>query len=567
MIGTFAYLILASARNQLRARVARLRNPRYAIALLIGVTYLWFVYLRPSHDRPHTDELFGGGVAALLPLLLLAFVAWTWLSGGDRTALAFTQAEVTLLFTAPVSRRTLVLYRIARTQLKIVLTSLVWTLLFQPAGAGSGALLRAVSYWIVLSSVNLNRLGVALVRANGDVHGLRGARRNGLAIGVVVALVAMVAYPIATSWPLLKEASGPAAMTRVMTDALDRPPATWALFPFRLVLAPLSAAPGTAWLLAAAPALLLLAGMVLWVVGTDAAFEESAAEASVVQARRIEALRARRGTTATMVRNASRSIPLRPTGRPAVALLWKNAMWFVRSGTLRSMLLPPLGGVLSVVLLSSRSENAAFVVAGVCGVVAGMLLLVGPMSLRNDLRNELLHLSLLKTLPLRGRDVVLAEVASSALPLAGAQYLLLLVTLLSLAFTSVTALTPAIRIALIIGAVPLLVGLNGAVSMIHNGIALLFPGWVRLGVGDGGGIETLGLGMMNIALALAMLALMLLVPVTVLTIAVALLRARLAVGIVVGGLLAGALLITECMLCARALGGSLDRVEPLHVQG
>jgi hypothetical protein len=34
--------------------------------------------------------------------------------GSDTTALAFTQAEVSLLFTAPISRRGLILYKMAR---------------------------------------------------------------------------------------------------------------------------------------------------------------------------------------------------------------------------------------------------------------------------------------------------------------------------------------------------------------------------------------------------------------------------------------------------------------------
>lgn len=566
MISTFAYLILTSARNQLRARLARLRNPRYALALLIGVAYLWFVYLRPSHGQPDADELISASVTRLLPLLLLAFVAWTWLSGGDRSALAFTQAEVTMLFTAPVSRRTLVLYRIARTQVKIIVTSLVWTLVFRQTGSWPAAVLHAVSYWLVLSTINLNRLGAALVHANGTVHGLRGARRNWIAIGVFVALVAMIAVSVASVSERFSIAGGPSMLATLLGDAMDRRPATWALLPFRLVLAPLSATTGGAWLAAIAPALLLLAGMLAWVLRTDAAFEEAAAEASAAHALRREALRARRGVAPT-VRHASRTIPLAPTGPPAVALLWKNAMWLMRSGAVRGMLIAPLAGMVGVAVLAPRSDSAAFIIAGTCSAVAVIMLLVGPVTLRNDLRSELLHLSLLKTLPLRGRDVVLAEVASSALPLATAQYLLLLVALLSLAFTSLSVLTATIRVALIVGAVPLLIGLNGAVSTIHNGIALLFPAWVRLGAGDGGGIETIGLGMMNIGLALVMLGVLLLVPATVLALMIATLDAKLALAIAVGGLLAGALLVTECVLCAWALGGSLDRVEPLHVEG
>ena len=65
MIGTFAYLILTSARNRVRARLARLRNPRYAIAAVLGVAYVWVVYLRPSaHGAEATSVMSEGGMVA-----------------------------------------------------------------------------------------------------------------------------------------------------------------------------------------------------------------------------------------------------------------------------------------------------------------------------------------------------------------------------------------------------------------------------------------------------------------------------------------------------------------------
>ena len=81
MTGAFGYLIVTSARNTLRARIARLRNPRYAIALLLGATYIWAIYLRPSaHPTPRAADLIDPAAAGLLPLLPFLFVAWTWIA-------------------------------------------------------------------------------------------------------------------------------------------------------------------------------------------------------------------------------------------------------------------------------------------------------------------------------------------------------------------------------------------------------------------------------------------------------------------------------------------------------
>ena len=56
-------------------------------------------------------RVIGGTFSLLAPLLALAYVSWTWIFGADRTALAFSEAEATMLFSAPVSRRALILYK------------------------------------------------------------------------------------------------------------------------------------------------------------------------------------------------------------------------------------------------------------------------------------------------------------------------------------------------------------------------------------------------------------------------------------------------------------------------
>jgi hypothetical protein len=198
-------------------------------------------------------------------------------------------------------------------------------------------------------------------------------------------------------------------------------------------------------------------------------------------------------------------------------------------------------------------------------VIAFAMLIFGPMSMRNDLRSELQHLSLLKVLPLRGRDVVLAEVASSAVPIATTQYLLVLAALVSLGFVHEKTLASPTRIVVAVGAPILLLGLNGAMFMIHNALALLFPGWVKLGATGASGVETIGVGMMTMLIVLVMLVLMLIAPVFVGALVWALLRTHPDLALLLGGIASGLVLIGESVLFAFSLGGSLERVEPMHV--
>ena len=77
----------------------------------------WWITGRPVPDH-WSPELIGwhrqAGFELLSTCALALFTAKWWLLGSTNSALAFTPAEVQLLFPAPIRRRTLVLYKIAR---------------------------------------------------------------------------------------------------------------------------------------------------------------------------------------------------------------------------------------------------------------------------------------------------------------------------------------------------------------------------------------------------------------------------------------------------------------------
>src|SRR5262249_1150581 len=125
VIGALAYLISTSTRNRWMAQARRVRNPRYAFALGVGVLYFWWVFARPQR----TGNV--GGLSAILSwpstevlfsFAILVLIAGTWLFGGDQSALAFSQAEVSILFSAPVTRRALIGYKLVRSQLTILVS-------------------------------------------------------------------------------------------------------------------------------------------------------------------------------------------------------------------------------------------------------------------------------------------------------------------------------------------------------------------------------------------------------------------------------------------------------------
>jgi hypothetical protein len=565
VIAAFAYLTLTSTRNKLVQQVKRLRNPRYAIALLLGLGYFWMVFFNSSaREGRNTGPSLAPAFGAIVPIFLLAYVAYLWIVGTDKAALAFTEAEVALLFTAPVSRRGLIVYKLVRAQVAVLTTSVLWMFLFHRSGESGPE--RIIASWAFLSTFSLHRLGVALIRASQQEHGAQGLRRTRLAIAVFLVYVIVVAKGLYDGRFAFSTVTDLGDAQHALSTVFGSAPLSWVLYPFRVAVAPMFATNSGEFMRAIPAALALLALHFAWVLRSDSAFEEAAAEASTAQARRIESLRTR-GVSGQRInaKSARRTIALKPTGPPAVAIFWKNVLWLVRTGQVRGLVGLPLIAFASVIAFAGRSEKAEVVIMVMCLTVSVMILVFGPMMMRNDLRGELRRLPMIKTLPLRGRDIIFAEVASSATPTAVMQFLLVAVGLLAMSHVDQRPLNADLRLSVLLAAPLFLLGLNFANFTIHNGLALLFPGWVRLGDHPPGGVEAMGQMMLTSLITLFMLTVLLIVPTLVAGVVYFTLHLPLAVSVVAMGLLAGIALTVEGYLLAAALGGSLDRLEPAQV--
>ncbi len=564
MIGAFAYLIYTSTRNKLASQVKRVRNPRYAIALLLGLGYFWLVFFNPAArgSREAVYPMVPATLGALLPVLVMLYVGWMWIFGADRSALAFTQAEVSMLFPAPVSRRGLIVYKLARAQSTILMTSVIWLLVFRGGGMRAD---RAVGYWLFLSILSLHRLGVALIRTSQQDHGTRGIRRYWLPAVVFAAVAGVVVYVLVGMRGEILNVESPGDLGRLLSTAFAAPPLSWALYPFRVAVGPMFSSSGDTWSVVP-PAVILLALHVWWVLRTEAAFEEAAAEASNAQAKRFEALRTRGVSGAVLQAGAKRrTLGLRPTGAPSVAIVWKNYLWLFRTSQHRTILGLPLIICAAAVVFAGRSEAAESVVLLFSSMMAVMSLVFAPLTIRNDLRSELRRLPLIKTMPLRGSQIMLAEVASSASPAAIMQFLFVLAAMIGAGSISDDGVPLSLRIGAVLGAPIFLLGLNLANFTIHNGLALLFPAWVRLGETGVSGIEVMGQTMLTLLMTSAALVLLCVGPAIGAAGVWFLARGYVPVAIAGAGVVAGLVLAFEAFLVIGALGGSLDRLEPSQV--
>jgi hypothetical protein len=493
--GALGYLIWHSLRNRTAQQARRLRQPRYVVALLVGIGYLFM--LAHGNAQPDRHLLLRGVFLELgLAAGLLLLVGWTWISTGKQYVLAYSTAEVMFLFPAPISRRALVRYKLLRAQVVIVATTLLWVVIL---GAGESELplpLRALSLWCLFTTIHLHRMGAAMFRSTASEHGRSGVRRHPVLLVVLVAAAALLIAALLQAGNRLMSLPPGASVVSNIEAALRAPLALVLLWPFRLLAHPLVSHSTSEWLRTFPLAAGLLALHYVWVIRSDAAYEEAAAEASFERARIVAARR-----TGARISPGERpySPPLwalAPAGDPARAILWKNVAMVLRRSRLRTWTMISMIVALTLVIASAGLPSAAKVAGTLLLVWGGFFFALGPQWIRNDLRTDLAHLELLRSYPLASDAVIRMEAASSALILSLSQLTLLLLGGLALIYLPAPEFTASLRLATAATTVIVLPALNFVGMLLQNGAALLLPGWVRIGPAHGG-VETLGQSMLT----------------------------------------------------------------------
>jgi len=499
------FLLAATLRNRARRTLRQLRSPRYALALLLGLAYLGLILFGQQHrsggpfSRPAVE--IGGTV------LLLVLVAKWWIFGADRSALAFSPAEVQFLFPAPVSRTALLGYKLARTQLLILVNVLIWTLLIRRGAPGTpGLAFQAVNLWLVFSTISMHRLGVALTRQSALEHGRAGLARLALPLGLLVAAVGAAWITVAG----LEPGSFRDAPLAAFRQARDTAPLSWVLWPFRLPLLPFTARSLGEWLPLGAAAAAILALHVAWVLRADRAFEDAALAASARRAERLARLRG--GHLPSDPPTVSRRwFRLAPAGHPAGAIIWKNLTRLARHTSPGLVAVAAAAGAIALALGLMERETNPFILTMV-GTLAlswcGILALIGPLWVRTDLRGDLPMLPLLRTWPLPGHLIMAGQVLSSALVLTVVEAVLAAMGLVAIIGIEGTGPSRGPLLAGVPLALAALLGVNVLAVGIQNGAALLYPSWVSTELRPGG-IEAVGQQMLTAGVSLLLLAILL----------------------------------------------------------
>ena len=490
------YIIVCSARNRARVRLRRLREPRYLIGAIVGAAYIYFSFFarlrgaRSSAARrggrplplPVSIDTLVASAPAFGGLMLMAIATGAWLFPLDSGLLEFSDAELQFLFPAPVSRRQLLIHRMLRSQIGMLFGAIVIGLA-SPTAFGFMRLRISVGAWILLVTGKIYFTGVTLARARLAAGSARIRRVAWLPVAVLIAALAVVGSAIAQnvnrSMP-----TGPRDVVLLLGRVAQTGASRIVLWPFMALARPLFAAWPQPYLTSLGLALGVLAAISVWVLLSDEAFQEAAERRSQQPARK-------KGEATYKVRSTGWT--LSPIGRPETAFAWKAAMQTLRMVDKRSLMrIVFIMTALTIVAASMGRANGLASLLGAFSLAGtGFAIVLAPQVVRMDMRQDLRHLELLKTWPVKASAVVRGELVWPGMVITAAAWSMLAVATF-LSGTILTGLSVGVRLGGGAAIAILAPALVFAQLAIHNAVALIFPAWVPLGNQRPRGLDAMG---------------------------------------------------------------------------
>jgi len=564
VIRTFLYLTACSLKNRVVRRFRRLREPRYLAGLVVGLVYLYFFVFR---NQMRSGRRPGAGFAAIasfapdivaagaLALWGLAVLVWLWPFGSKTWT--FTGAERQFFFTAPVSRRALLNYKLLRPQLGMLFGVAIASLFSGAASAsGFGRWAFVLGGWLLFAIIVLHALAANLTKASFRAPAAKVPWLSWASAAVMMLASGAVLGSLAAHARLLVSRPTGEAL-RAGLEASRSGIAAIALWPFTAIVTPMLAADAAAFARALVPALAVAAVHYCWVLASDARLVRSVAAAEEAE------VKERRGVPRPVMRAAP--FRLVPAGRLETAVFWKNSIQFGRYASVAVLVRVLLPIVVLAVIVGLNRKGGSF--APIVLMLALFATFLGPYMIRSDLRMDLPRLPVLKTWPITGRELLVGELLAPWVVLSiVVWFLLALAFALSPGWSAGPGDTVGRAAVALAGAIlaPMLIA---GQLIVQNAAVVLFPGWVATGGTRARGVEAMG---QNILMFAA----------TLLSLAIGVLPALAAAGglgwllyLLVGwpaalpaAIVFAGILLGEAMLTLTWLGRVLERTEPSQVE-
>jgi hypothetical protein len=416
MMKAFLFLEWNSLRNAVMLRARRLREPKYLGGFLMGAAYFyWFVIRNTARNIPGGRGLWSSFnlppadwailLCHLAAMLVLTLMLLSWVFSAGKAVLRFTETEVALLFPAPIHRRTLLNYKLATAQLRILLTCVLFALMFGKLTPQASFPLRAVGFWILFTGMHLHQIAAGFSCQRLAARGLATLPRQLLA-GLVLALwLGGVGYWFYRVGPEIIDKGAQGLSQQLQSSALSL-----LLLPLRLLLQPLCTTNLAAFLASLAPAAAMLGLLYLWILGTYTEFEEASTAAAE---KRSKVLNAAREGRALFAPKKLRKEPfvLQATGPLQVAFLWRGLIAAGRWSHPRILLLTlgVLCAVLGALQRYPSGQTIAVVLTTILMSLGVSVLFTSGILLRKAAPQMIQRMETMKGMPLVGWKIVLGE--------------------------------------------------------------------------------------------------------------------------------------------------------------
>jgi hypothetical protein len=455
------------------------------------------------------------------------------------------------------------LFKLLTTMPVLLWSSLVMGIVFR-GGFSPHAAQRILTAFVIISALQFQRIGAALART---------PRRDGSASALAIIVALMRIWLVAaTAIAAAQMASVAAEHGLFELDKMGIPFALayqlpWSLvaWPFHALLAPAYAQTLPAFGSAIAVALLIVA------IEAALVFQAKPEWDRIGIARtRQEKLNARGSKKRSRSSEGSlwENYIIGLFKGPAAAITWKNLIASKRLQIRRPGLLAiGVPAILAVILLPPLRSQTPLAI-GIASAWAGILLFVGPQYVRNDLRMDLPRLRLLRTYPLTGMELCVAEVGASVAVLLILQFVMLILSTPVLVFNPKLTLGPGRILAIAIALACLLPGMTAMNVSGQNLFAVVFPKWTTLGTKKPSRTTNPGQVYFSLLISVIVFVLSMIVPaIAAGGVAYLVWPLGYSAAIISAALVAGAIALGEAALVLRWTAAFFDRLDLASVTG
>lgn len=369
----------------------------------IGFLSMMLVPLLLFYFKPDKAPSFDGKL--YLPFAMFGYFIFSMITSiGDR-ALYFTPAEVDHLFPAPISRRSLLAYKI----FNWLVMSFVMGIFFTCA-AGYHAPNLLFAFIGIVTTLFFMTMADMYVSLAGQLFAKKLYTRS----RKIIALLCLTALGIGVAQAMWNYGL-PEDVTTWFASVADRPVTKAVLAPFQIFVNMIFAHTPLQFVGWAIPSILMIAAIIMGIFFLDANYLETASRVSQKIATDLQ--RMKTGQAKVSSKSKRWQIKMLPYWKGFGPMAWRQLVTVARQGqaVLRiGLFISAAMAIPFLMKVDSEVIDSPWIVAGAYGCLA-YITFIFSMSMASGFRNDVDHIEVFKALPIRPFSIAAGEIVGSVL--------------------------------------------------------------------------------------------------------------------------------------------------------